>query len=132
MGKRWTRKQILRLLREADRDLGRGLTVGDVCRKLGVSPNSYHRWRRQHDPDKVDDARCIRELQVEVERLKRLVAELLLDKTMLLDVAKKSGDGVPAACGGGVPDGDLRHLGAASRAGARTGTIDAPLSPARA
>ena len=89
MAKRRTRGQIQRLLREADRDLGRGLTVGDVCRKLGVSQNSYHRWRRRHDPATVDDARRIRELQVEVERLKRLVAELLLDKTMLLDVAKK-------------------------------------------
>ena len=89
MGKRRTREQIQRLLREADRDLAKGLTVGDVCRKIGVSQNSYYRWRQRFDPAKVDDARRIRELQVEVERLKLLVAELLLDKRMLQDVAKK-------------------------------------------
>jgi putative transposase len=89
MAKRRTREQIQRLLREADHDLAKGLTVGDVCRKLGVSENSYYRWRQRHDPAKVDDARRIRELQIEGERLKLLVAELLLDKRMLQDVAKK-------------------------------------------
>jgi len=89
MGKRRTPEQIQRLLREADRDLARGLTVGDVCRKAGISQNAYYRWRQRFDPAKVDGARRIRELQVEVERLKLLVAELLLDKRMLQDVAKK-------------------------------------------
>ena len=89
MGKRRTREQIQRLLREADRDLARGLTVGDVCRKIGVSQNSFYRWRQRFDPAKVDDVRRLRELQVEVERLKLLVAELLLDKRMLQDIAKK-------------------------------------------
>lgn len=89
MSKRRTADQIVRLLREADRDLAKGLTVADVCRKLGISQNAYYRWRQQHDPAKVDDARRVRELEVEVERLKLLVAELLLDKKMLQDVAKK-------------------------------------------
>ena len=89
MGKRRTREQIQRLLREADRDLAKGLTVSDVCRKIGVSQNSYYRWRQRLDPAQADDTRRVRELQVEVERLKLLVAELLLDKRMLQDVAKK-------------------------------------------
>jgi putative transposase len=89
MGKRRTREQIQRLLRDADRDLAKGLAVGDVCRKIGVSQTTYHRWRQLLDPAKIDDARLVRELQVEVERLKLLVAELLLDKRMLQDVAKK-------------------------------------------
>jgi putative transposase len=89
MGKRRTREQIQRLLREADRDLAKGLTVGDVCRKIGVSQNSFYRWRQRFDPAKVDDERRLRELQVEVERFKLLVAELLLDKRMLQDIAKK-------------------------------------------
>ena len=49
MGKRRTSEQIRRLLREADRDLAKGLTVADVCRKLGISANSYYRWRQRHD-----------------------------------------------------------------------------------
>ena len=89
MSKRRTAEQIGRLLREANRDLAKGLTVADVCRKLGITENSYYRWRQQHDPVKVDEARRVPELEAEVERLKILVAELLLDKKMLQDVAKK-------------------------------------------
>jgi len=89
MAKRTTREQIQRLLREADRDLAKGLTVGDICRKHGISQNSFYRWRQRLDPVQADDARRVKELQVEVERLKQLVAELLLDQRMLQDVAKK-------------------------------------------
>jgi putative transposase len=89
MSKRRTADQILRCLREADRDLAKGLTVADVCRKLGVAENTYYRWRQQHDPAQVDEARRLRELEAEVERLKKLVVELLLDKQMLQDIAKK-------------------------------------------
>jgi putative transposase len=89
MVKRRTREQIQRLLQEAGRDLAKGLTVGDVCRKLGVGQSTFRRWRQGNDPTKVHDGQRIRELQVEVERLKLLVAELLLDKRMLQDVAKK-------------------------------------------
>jgi len=89
MGKRRTREQIERLLREADRDLAKGLTIGDYCRKAGISQNTYYRWRLRFDSAKVDEGRRIRELETEVERLKLLVAELLLDKKMLQDIAKK-------------------------------------------
>ena len=89
MNKRRNATQIVRLLREADRDLTKGLTVADVCRKLGIAENTYYRWRQLHDPAKVDDARRVRELEAEVERLKRLVAELMLDKQMLQDLAQK-------------------------------------------
>jgi putative transposase len=89
MAKRRTAEQITRLLREADRDLAKGLPVADVCRKLGISQNAYYRWRQRFDPAQVDESRRIRELETEVERLKLLVAELLLDKKMLQEVAKK-------------------------------------------
>ena len=89
MGKRRSAEQIQRVLRDADRDLAKGLTVGDVCRKLGISQNAYYRWRQRFDPAQVDDSRRIRELETEVERLKRLVADLMLDKQMLQEVAKK-------------------------------------------
>jgi putative transposase len=89
MRKRRTAEQIVRLLREADRDLAKGLTVADVCRKVGIAQNTYYRWRQERDPAQVDDARRVRELEGEVERLKRLVAELMLDKQMLQDLAKK-------------------------------------------
>jgi putative transposase len=89
MSKRRTAEQIQRLLREADRDRAKGLTLGDICRKHGISQTTYHRWRERFDPTQVDGARRVRELETEVERLKRLCAELMLDKQMLQDIAKK-------------------------------------------
>ena len=89
MGKRRTAEQIQRLLREAQRDLAKGLTVSDACRKLGISDQTYYRWRERFDPAQVDEGRRVRELEIEVERLKRLVAELMLDKQMLQEVTKK-------------------------------------------
>jgi putative transposase len=89
MRKRRNADEVARVLRDADRDLAKGLTVADVCRKIGIAQNTYYRWRRRHDPAQVDNDRRCRELEVEAERLKRLVAELLLDKQMLQDLAKK-------------------------------------------
>lgn len=89
MRRRRTAEEITRLLKEADRDLAKGLTVSDMCRKHGICQSMYYRWRDQRDPIKVDTDRRCRELEVEVDRLKRLVAELLLDKQMLQDIAKK-------------------------------------------
>jgi putative transposase len=91
MRKRPTADPIQQLLQEADRDLAKGLAVADVCRKLGVAPNPFSRWRQRHHPAPVDDARRVRELTSEVERLKLLVAELMLDKQMFQDSAPKKG-----------------------------------------
>jgi putative transposase len=89
MGKRKKPDEIKRLLAEAERDLARGLSVADVCRKIGVSQVTYHRWRQRFRAAKPDPSRQVKELLSEVARLKVLVAELLLDKRMLQDVAKK-------------------------------------------
>ena len=89
MGKRKKPQEIQRLLAEADRDLAKGLSVADVCRKIGVSEATYHRWRQRFSAAKADDTRRVKQLESEVGRLKELVAELMLDKKMLQDVAKK-------------------------------------------
>ena len=91
MKKRRDKDQVAQVLREADRDLAKGLTVADVCRKIGVAQTTFYRWRPRHDPAQVDTDQPTlhRELETEVDRLKRLVAELLLDKRMLQDIAKK-------------------------------------------
>jgi putative transposase len=91
MRKRRNADEVARLLREADRDLAKGLTVGYVCRKIGIAQTTYHRGRQRHDPARVDTDRRCRELELEVERLKLLVAELMLDKQRLQDLAKKLG-----------------------------------------
>ena len=89
MRRRRTADEVARLPREADRELAKGLNVSDICRKVGIAQTTYYRWRQQHDPNQVDADRRCRELECEVDRLKRLVAEVLLDKQMLQDIAKK-------------------------------------------
>ena len=79
---------VRRYLR-VDRDLAKGLTISDVCRKINIAETTYYRWRQRHDPAQDNADRRCRELEGEVERLKRLVAELMLDKQMLQDIAKK-------------------------------------------
>ena len=90
MKKRRTADEVARLLRDVDHDLAKGLTVSDACRKIGIAETTYYRWRQRHDPAVVDADRRCRELESEVERLERLVAELMLDKQMLQDIAKKT------------------------------------------
>jgi putative transposase len=89
MIKRRTVDQIQWLLREADRDLAKGLTVADVCRKLGVAENTYYRWRQRFNKEQIDDRARIRDLEAEIERLKKIVIDLMLDRQMLQDVAQK-------------------------------------------
>jgi len=89
MGKRRSVDQIRKLLREVDRDRAKGLTVGLSCRKLGISENTYYRWRERFGREPAADARPVRELEAEVKRLKLLVAELALDKQMLQEAVQK-------------------------------------------
>jgi putative transposase len=63
--------------------------VLDACRKFGIAQTTCYRWRSRHDPAQVDSDRRCGELEGEVERLKQLVAELLLDSHMLQHLAKK-------------------------------------------
>jgi transposase-like protein len=89
MRKRHTPEQIITKLRQAEADLGSGLSVAQVCQKLAVSENTLHRWRAQYGGMKADDAKRLKELEHENARLKRLVAELALDKQMLQEVVQK-------------------------------------------
>jgi putative transposase len=86
---RHTPEQVILKLRQADADLAQGLTVGQVCQKLGVSEPTLHRWRNQYGGLKQDEAKRLKELEAENARLKRLVAELALDKQMLQEVVQK-------------------------------------------
>jgi putative transposase len=89
MRRRRTAEEVTRLLREADHDLAKGLAVSDICRKHGIAQATYYKWRhRQTSGQDASERRC-HELEGEVDRLKRLVADLLLDKAMLQEVAKK-------------------------------------------
>ena len=66
-----------------------GAETRDVCRRLGVTEQSFYRWRRKYGGLEVNDAKRLRELQLENGRLKRVVADLVLDNQMLRDVNSK-------------------------------------------
>jgi putative transposase len=129
MSKRRTADEVARMLKDVDRDLAKGLTVADICRKNGIAVTTYYRWRERHDPATVDTDRRCRQLEVEIERLKRLVAELLLDKTMLQDIAKKSGEPRPATGCGRLLERRVSSLPAAGVPGHGAVALDSPLPP---
>ena len=81
--KRHTAEQIIRKLREADTMLAAGKSVGDVIQSLGVSEQTYYRWKQQYGGMKAEEAKRLKELEVENGRLKKLVADLTLDKEIL-------------------------------------------------
>ncbi len=86
--KRYTVEQIIHKLREAEVELSQEKAVGHVVRKLGITEQTYYRWRREYGGLKIDQSRRLRELKRENARLKRLVAELSLDKAILNEAAQ--------------------------------------------
>jgi len=81
--RRYTAEQVIGMLREVEVGLSWGKGVGEVCRGLGITGQTYYRWRREYGGMKVTQARRLRQLQKENSRLKRAVAELTLDKLIL-------------------------------------------------
>lgn len=82
-GKRHTPEQIIRKLREADGMLAAGQTIGQVVQALEVSEPTFHRWRNQYGGMKAEEAKRLKALEAENRRLKKLVADLALDKDIL-------------------------------------------------
>jgi len=68
--------------------LSQGKSVGEVCRQLNVSENTYYRWRREYGGLEIDQAKRLRELEKENQRLKKLVAEQALDNAILKEAAR--------------------------------------------
>jgi putative transposase len=81
--KRFSVEQIIAMLREAEVRLAQGQTIGQICKGFGVSEQSYYRWRREYGGLKLDQARRLKDLERENERLKKAVSELTLDKLIL-------------------------------------------------
>ena len=86
--KRFTAESIIIKLREAEVGLAQGQRVGQVCRQIGVSEQTYYRWRKEYGGLKVEQSKRLKALEKENTRLKRLVAELSLEKQVFKDVAE--------------------------------------------
>ena len=86
--KGYTPEQIIGKLREAEILLSQGATIGGASRKIGVSEQTYYRWRREYGGMRVEQAKKLKELEKENARLKKLVADLSLDNAILKEVAE--------------------------------------------
>ena len=86
--KTFTAEQIIGKLREAEVLLSQGDSVGEASRKLGVTEQTYYRWRKEYGGMRVEQARRLKELEKENTRLKKLVADISLDNAILKEAAK--------------------------------------------
>jgi len=85
--RRHTPEQIIRKLREAEVELAKGQTTVEVVRKLGITEQTYYRWRKEFGGLRMDQAKRLKELEKENSRLKKLLAEQALDNAILKEVS---------------------------------------------
>ena len=88
MAKRAKPEEIIAKLREVEVRLSRGEAAGQAVRAIGVTEQTYYRWRREYGGMGVDQARRLRELEKENQRLRKAVSDLTLDKLILAEAAK--------------------------------------------
>jgi transposase-like protein len=86
--KKYPAEQIISMLREAEVEQAKGATIAQVTKKLGITDQTYYRWRKEYGGLKVDQARRLKELERENGRLKKLVANQALDLSILKEVAE--------------------------------------------
>jgi putative transposase len=86
--RRHTPEQVVRKLREADRLLGEGNLLPEVFKQLEVSEQTYYRWRNQFGGMKAEDVKRLKELEAENQRLKRIVADQVLENQALKEIAR--------------------------------------------
>ena len=87
-GKKHTAEQIVNLLRQVEVGVANGKTLPQACKEAAIVEQTYYRWRREFGGLKVDQARRLKELELENAKLKRLVANLSLEKLVLKDIAE--------------------------------------------
>jgi transposase-like protein len=87
-GKRHSPEQVIQKLRDADAMLAASKSMGQVCQALEISEQTFHRWRNQYGGMKSGEAKRLKELEEENKRLKKVVAELALDKDILQEALK--------------------------------------------
>ena len=86
--KGYSPEQVINKLREAEILLSQGATLAVMLKKIGVSDNTYYRWRKEYGGLTVDQARRLKDLEVENSRLKRLVADLSIDNAILKEASR--------------------------------------------
>ena len=85
---KYTPEQVVAKLREMEKLQGQGLTIPQACKKIGISDQTFYRWRTRYGALKEDEAHRLKALEAENSRLKRIVADQALDISMLKDLQK--------------------------------------------
>jgi transposase-like protein len=86
--RKYTPEEVISKLREAEVLQSKGQSMEEICRQLGVTDQTYYRWRREYGGLRVDQAKRLKELEVENGRLKKAVADLTLDNAMLKEISR--------------------------------------------
>jgi putative transposase len=86
--RRFSAEQIITHLREAEILLSKGATVAEACRQIGITPNTYYRWRKEYGGLEIDQAKKLKELERENAQLKKLVADQALDIAILKEASR--------------------------------------------
>ena len=122
---RHTPEQVIRKLREAEVMLGEGRTIAEAAKELGISEQTFHRWRNQYGGMKADDVKRLKELEAENARLKRIVADQVLENQALREVNREIGEPAAPTTGGPDAPGPSRVVGAAGVPVCRSAAVDA-------
>ena len=86
--KGYTPEQIINKLREAEIQINQGITIGEASRRLGITEQTYYRWRKEYGGMRVEQAKRLKEVEKENTRLKKLVADISLDNAILKEAAR--------------------------------------------
>ena len=108
--KRFSEEQITYALAQEST----GETIAEICRRLGVSQQTFYRWKKKFGAMGLTEIRRLKQLEEENSKLKRLVADLSLDKAILQDVLRKKSEACPAKRAGRARAGGIRDFAAAS------------------
>ncbi len=82
-------EQIVAILHQADQALGQGKTIDEICREYQISPATYHRWKQKYGGLSQQDAKRLKDLELENARLKRLLAEVMLANDTIQEFLSK-------------------------------------------
>jgi len=86
--KQFTGEQIISKLREAEVLQSNGQSISEICRQLGIKDQTYYKWRKEYGGMRVDQAKRLKEIEQENTRLRKLVADLSLDKAILKETVR--------------------------------------------
>jgi putative transposase len=125
--KRFSVEQIVAKLREAEKHQAQGLTIPQSCKRLGVSEQTFYRWRIKYGALKEDEAQRLKALEQENSRLKKIVAEQALDISMLKDLQRGNGEPDAPAGRGRLFAASAQGVGASGVPAGWAASIDAAL-----